>query len=183
MKLLVGISGASGSIYGVRLLEELRKHKHETILVVSSGAKKILEHETAHTYDTLKTYASSVFDNDQLFAGPASGSFFLDGMVVVPCSMKTLAAIAHGYADTLITRAATCCLKEGRKLVLVPRETPLDLAALTNMVFCRQNGAVILPATPGFYHQPQTVDDLVDFVVGKILDQFGINHRLYKKWK
>ncbi|MGC9554534.1 MAG: UbiX family flavin prenyltransferase, partial [Thermoplasmatota archaeon] len=112
----------------------------------------------------------------------ASGSFQYDGAVIVPCSLKTLAALAHGYADNLITRMGLCALKEGRRLVVVPRETPLDLASLRNLVAVRENGAVVLPAMPGFYHHPRGINDLVDYVVGKILDQLGIPHQLFERW-
>jgi len=157
MKILVSMGGASGSIYGIRLLEELNK----------SGVLK---------------KANIIYENDDLFAAPASGSFHLDGLIIAPCSMKTLSAIANGYGNTLTSRAASCCLKEGRKLILVIRETPYDLPSVKNMLSAKQSGAVILPATPGFYHKPKTIDDLVDFVVGKILDQLKIDHSLYERW-
>lgn len=183
MKVLVSITGASGGIYGIRLLEELKKNNVEVHLVVSDGGKKIIEHETRYTVEDLKKKADFYYENNDLLAGPASGSFILDAMVVCPCSMKTLSAIANGYSDTLTSRAASCCLKEERKLVLVVRETPLDLPGIKNMEKAKLAGATILPATPGFYHKPKTIDDLVDFVVGKILDQLGIEHSLFKRWK
>jgi 4-hydroxy-3-polyprenylbenzoate decarboxylase len=182
MKILLSIGGASGSIYGIRLLEELIKFDVEVHLVVSDGAKNILEHETVYTYGDLKEKANICYENDDLFAAPASGSFHLDGMIVAPCSMKTLSAIANGYDDTLTSRASSCCLKEGRKLVLVIRETPLNLPSIKNMLTAKQSGAVVLPAMPGFYHKPKTIADLVDFVVGKIFDQFNIAHSLFKRW-
>lgn len=182
MKILLSIGGASGSIYGIRLLEELIKSDVEVYLVVSDGAKNILEHETGYTYSDLKKKANICYENDDLFAAPASGSFHLDGMIVIPCSVKTLSAIANGYGDTLTSRAASCCLKEGRKLVLVIRETPLDLPSIKNMLTAKQSGAVVLPAMPGFYHKPKTIADLVDFIVGKIFDQFNIEHSLFKRW-
>ncbi|MCK5459023.1 MAG: UbiX family flavin prenyltransferase, partial [Thermoplasmatales archaeon] len=114
---------------------------------------------------------------------PASGSFHLDGMAVAPCSMKTLSAIANGYSDTLTSRVASCCLKEGKKLVLAIRETPLDLPGIKNMLFAKESGAVILPAMPGFYYRPKTIEDIVDFIVGKILDQFNVKNSLFKRWK
>jgi len=183
MRYLVSIGGASGSIYGIKLLQELHKTGQEVHLVVSEGAKKILQHETSYTYTILKTQAHTVYENDDLFAGPASGSFPLDGMIVIPCSMKTLSAIAHGYGDTLTSRAASCCLKEGRKVILVLRETPLDLPGIENMLAAKQSGAILLPAMPAFYHKPERIEDLVDFIVGKVFDQLGLQHSLFKRWK
>ncbi len=183
MKVLLSIGGASGSIYGIRLLEELLNSKVELHLIVSDGAKKILEHETKYKYNELKKKSDFYYNNNDMFAGPASGSFHLDAMVVAPCSMKTLSAIANGYGDTLTSRAASCCLKENRKLILVIRETPLDLPGIKNMLSAKQAGATILPAMPGFYHKPQKIDDLIDFVVGKSLDQLVIKHSLFKRWK
>ena len=168
MKILLAVSGASGSVYGIRLLELLKKKKVEAHLVVSDGAKKILAHETSHNFEDLSRKADFVYDDNNLFSGPASGSFALDGMIIAPCSMKTLSAIANGFSDTLISRAASCCLKEGRKLVLVIRETPLDYAGIKNMLDAKLGGAVILPACPGFYHKPEKIEDLIDFVVGKV---------------
>jgi 4-hydroxy-3-polyprenylbenzoate decarboxylase len=182
MRFFVCISGASGSIYGIRVLEELAHAGHEVHLVVSDGAKKLIQHETKYKLRDLKKIADVVYQNDDLCAGPSSGSFHLDGMVIVPCSMKTLSAVANGYSDTLTSRAASCCLKEGRKLILVIRETPLDLAGIQNMLHAKQNGAVILPAMPGFYHQPKNIEELVDFIVGKVLDQFNVEHHLYTRW-
>ena len=181
--ILISISGASGSIYGIRLLEYLKDKDITTSLIVSNGAKHIIEHETTSTYESLKKLVDTTYENNDLFAGPASGSFPLDAMVIVPCSMKTLSAISNGYSDTLTSRAASCMLKEQKTLIIVPRETPMDLPSLQNMVKATQSGARILPAMPGFYHQPQTLDDLVDFIVGKILDQLNIDHHLYKRWK
>jgi len=181
-RILVGISGASGSIYGIRLLEVLYAAGIETHLIISDGAKPILIRETGKSAESLVSLASAVYDNSDMHAGPASGSFQLDGMCIVPCSMKTLAAVAQGYGDTLMSRAATCILKENKRLILTIRETPLDLAGIRNMVSAKESGAVILPAMPGFYHQPRTIEDLVDFVVGKILDQFDIPHSLFKRW-
>lgn len=183
MKFFVSIGGASGSIYGIRVLEELKKAGHEVHLVVSDGAKKIIEHETSYSVKDIKKKADVVYENDDLYAGPASGSFQLDGMIVVPCSMKTLSAIANGYGDTLTSRAASCCLKEGRKLILVIRETPLDLPGILNMLQAKQSGAVILPAMPAFYHKPKHIDDLVNFLIGKIFDQLNIKHKLFKRWE
>jgi 4-hydroxy-3-polyprenylbenzoate decarboxylase len=183
MKYFVSIGGASGCIYGIRLLQELHKTGHEIHLVISKEAKKILEQETQYTYNIIKREADTIYDNTDLCAGPASGSFPLDSMIIVPCTMKTLSAIANGYGDTLTTRAASCCLKEGKKLILVLRETPLDLPAIKNMLAAKESGAVILPAMPAFYHKPKKIEELVNFIVGKIFDQLGLRHTLFKRWK
>lgn len=183
MKVLLSIGGASGSIYGIRLLEELKKADAEIHLIVSEGAKKIIEHETKYKFNDLKKKSDFCYGNSDMFAGPASGTFQLDAMVVCPCSMKTLSAIANGYGDTLTSRVASCFLKEERKLILVIRETPLDLPGIENMRKAKLAGATILPAMPGFYHKPKKIEDLVDFIVGKVLDQFGIKHSLFKRWK
>lgn len=183
MKVLLSIVGASGSIYGIRLLKELKKANVETHLIISNGAKKIIEHETDYNISELKNQADYYYENNDMFAGPASGSFKIDFMVVCPCSMKTLSAISNGYGNTLTSRAASCVLKEGKKLIIVIRETPLDYPGIKNMEKAKLSGATILPAMPGFYHKPKRIDDLVDFIVGKTLDQLGINHSLFKRWK
>ena len=183
MKIVLAIGGASGSIYGIRVLEELIKANVEVHLVVTKDAKKIIEHETDITFEYLKEKASFLYDNDNLFSPPASGSFQIDGMIVAPCSMKTLSSIANGYSNTLTSRAASCCLKEGRKLILVIRETPLDLPSIKNMLSVKESGAIVLPAMPAFYHKPANLDELINFIVGRILDQINISHTLYKRWK
>lgn len=183
MKVFLSIGGASGSIYGIRLFEELLKSDVETHLTISDGAKKILEYETDYKIKDLKKKADFYYDNSDMCAAPASGSFKLDAMVVAPCSMKTLSAIANGYGDTLTSRAASCFLKEERKLVLVIRETPLDLPGIKNMLSAKQAGATILPAMPGFYNKPKKIDEMVDFIVGKVLDQLKIENSLFKRWK
>jgi len=183
MKILLAITGASGSIYGIRLLEELIKSGNEVHLIVSEDAKKILKCETSFTFDKIKKKACFYYKNSDLFAAPSSGSFKLDAMVIVPCSMKTLSAISNGYCNTLISRAGSCFLKEERKLILVIRETPLDLPGIKNILSAKQAGATILPAMPGFYHKPKKIEELVDFVVGKILDQLEIENALFKRWK
>ena len=182
MKVFLSIGGASGSIYGIRLLEELKKAGAEIHLTISDGAKKIIEHETSYKVKDIKSKADFYYDNNNFFVGPASGSFKLDAIIVCPCSMKTLSAIANGYGDTLTSRAAGCCLKEERKLILVVRETPLDLPGIKNMEKAKLAGATILPAMPGFYHKPKKIEDIVDFIVGKILDQLNIEHSLFKRW-
>jgi len=183
MKILLSIGGASGSIYGIRLFEELLKSNNEVHLIVSDGAKKIIDHETDYNFEVIKGKSNFYYNNSDLFAGPASGSFKIDAMVVCPCSMKTLSAIANGYGDTLTSRAASCCLKEERKLILVIRETPLDFPGIKNMLSAKQAGATILPAMPGFYHKPHRIEDMVNFIVGKTLDQLNITHTLFERWK
>jgi len=183
MRIIVGICGTSGVIYGIKLVKVLYQLKNEIHLIISDVAKKIIEYETDVDLDVLKNLATRTYENDDFFSAPASGSFQSDAMVVAPCSLKTLSAIANGYTDTLISRAAICCLKENKPLVLVPRETPLDLSALRNMVKAKEANAIILPAMPAFYQKPSNIDDIVDFVVGKILDQLGIKHNLFKRWE
>lgn len=182
MRLIVAITGASGVVYGKRLLEVLRGKKVETYLIISKAAENVIEHELEMTKRELEKLASHVYDVNDLTAPIVSGSFKTDGMIVIPCSMKTLAGIAHGYSENLILRAADVMLKEKRKLVLVPRETPLSVVHLRNMLDLASQGVFILSAMPAYYHKPEKIDDLVDFVVGKTLDQLGIEHELFKRW-
>jgi len=182
MRLVVGISGSSGVAYGVRLLEILKTLKIETHLVISKWAEECIKIETDKKQSYVKSLAKYVYSNEDLAAKPSSGSYKIDGMVVIPCSMKTLASIANGYEDTLISRAASVTLKESRKLVLVPRETPLTAIHLSNMLRLAKMGTVILPAMPGFYHKPKSVDELLNHIAGKVLDQFGIEHEVFKRW-
>ena len=183
MRLLISIGGASGAIYGIRLLEELNKSNIEIHLVISENAKKIIEHETEYSINKIKNMANYVYNNEDFLSPSASGSFKLDGMIISPCSMKTLSAIANGYSATLTSRAAICCLKEGRKLILINRETPMDLPGIKNLLKAKLSGAIILPAMPAFYHKPNKIDDMVNFIVGKILDQLEISHTLFKRWE
>ena len=182
MKITLAITGASGVIYGIRLLEEIHE-KHDIYLIISNNAKKIIEYETSYTIEEIESMAYRVYEEEQIEAAIASGSSDCDSMVVAPCSLKTMAAIANGLAFNLITRTAMCCLKEGKKLIIVPRETPLDAITLENMLKLKNAGAVILPAMPAFYHMPDKIDDLVNYIVGKIMEQLGIKHHLYRKWK
>jgi len=182
-KIVIGLSGASGIIYGIRLIEVLHSINIETYLIISEWAKKNIEIETDKTLEYVKSLSSVNYDNFRLDASVSSGSFLHDGMVIVPCSMKSLSSIANGYDDTLISRAASVTLKESRRLVIVPRETPLSRIHLENMIKLQQAGAIILPAMPGFYHKPSTIEEIVDHLVGKILDQLNIKHDLFKRWK
>lgn len=182
-KIVVGFSGASGVIYGIRLLEILHSINIQTYLIISEWAKRNIETETHKTFEYVKSLSSVNYDNFKLDAAVSSGSFLHDGMVIVPCSMKSLSSIANGYDDTLISRAASVTLKESRTLILVPRETPLSRIHLENMIKLQDAGAIILPAMPGFYHKPSTIDEIIDHLVGKILDQLKIKHELFTRWK
>lgn len=183
MRLIVAVTGASGVIYGKRLLEELRERKIETHLIVSEAAERVIRHELRQTRKDFERLATHTYDEHDLEAPPMSGSFQTDGMIVVPCTMKTLAGIASGYADSLILKAADVTIKEHRKLVIVPRESPISMIHLRNMLTLAELGAFVVPAMPAYYHNPKKIDDLVDFIVGKILDCLGIEHKLYKRWK
>lgn len=180
MNIVVGVTGASGAQYAFALLRHLKDHVD---LVISEDAKKVIAHEMDVGVDAFAKLATAVWRNDDTTAPPSSGSYRFAAMVIIPCSLGTLGKIAWGISDNLITRAAAVCLKERRKLILVPRETPLAATHLENMVRLANQGAVILPAMPGFYHKPETVDDLVNFIVGKVLDQLGIEHRLFRRWR
>jgi 4-hydroxy-3-polyprenylbenzoate decarboxylase len=192
---VVAVSGASGVVYGVRLIKALLEQQATVAAIVSDAGAKVLAHEMGYDPDAgfpsfLKKYGVgpdlldhlSVFSQDEIAAPPASGSFRHDGMVVAPCSMKTLAGAAAGYADTLITRACDVTLKERRRLILVPRETPVNLIHLENMVRLTRAGAVILPASPSFYSFPGTLDALVDTVVARIMDHLGVAQTLMARW-
>lgn len=167
-------------MYGIRLLQELPGEK---VLVVSKMAEKIIPHETGYTVEQVRSMADVVYEDDDLFASIASGSYRFDAMIVAPCSTSSLAKISNGLADTLITRAAAVALKESRKLILVVRETPKSAIVLENELRLARCGVCILDANPGFYSKPETVDDIIGFVVGRCLDQLGIEHDLYRKWK
>ena len=182
-RIIVGISGASGTIYGVRLLEVLsRIDDVETHLIISRGARVTMEHETSMTPDSVERLACVIHSPDNLAACVSSGSFKTDGMVVAPCSMKSLSMIAYSIDDNLLVRAADVVLKERRKLILVVRETPLHLGHLRQMTRVTEIGGIILPPVPSFYHAPKTLDDIVNQSIGKILDQLGIDHNLFQRW-
>ncbi|MEM4187991.1 MAG: UbiX family flavin prenyltransferase [Candidatus Hadarchaeum sp.] len=182
MRLVIAITGASGALYGLRFLEACQRLGIETELIVSKSAEKILMLELGKTAADLRRLATRSYSPDDLEAPPSSGSYPVDGMVVIPCSMKTLGEIANGISQDLIARAADVALKQNRMLVLVPRETPLSLIHLENMAKLRRAGAIILPAAPAFYIKPEKVSDLVDFIVGRVLEMFGIDHGLYPRW-
>lgn len=183
MEIVVAITGATGAIYGVRLLEALHKHENiHTHLIMSAWGEKNLELETAYTREYVHSLASVVYDANDLGANTSSGSFQTDGMIILPCSMKTLSAIANGYDDHLISRSAGVMIKENRKLVLCPRETPLSAIHLENMLKLARLGVRIVPPMPAFYNKPETIGDLIDSHIMKVLDQFGIPFDGAKRW-
>lgn len=182
MEIVVGISGASGVQYGIRLLKVLADMKIRTHLIISKSAKQIIQIETDYSPLEVEELASVVYGEKDFTASIASGSHIFDGMIIAPCSMKTLGSIASGISDNLMTRSADVCLKEGRKLILMTRETPLSRIHLENMLRAQQAGAVILPASPGFYSKPHTIEDLVNIMAGRALDQMGIKNELFKRW-
>ena len=175
MRIIVGITGATGAIYGVRALERLRERGIETHLVLSRWGVQTLLHETTYTREQVEALAHTTYAQGDMGAAISSGSFRTDGMLIAPCSAKSLAAIAHGFADNLIHRAADVVLKERRRLVLAVREAPLSDIHLENMLKLSRMGAVMLPPMPAFYQKPQTVDDIVEHTVARMLDQFGID--------
>lgn len=181
-KLIVGITGATGAIFGVRMLQALRAADVETHLVLSRWGMQTIEHETGLTNAQLHDMASVVHGSGNMAATVSSGSFHTDGMVIVPCTMRTLAAVAHGYGEGLVHRAADVVLKERRKLVIVARETPLSEIHLENMLKLARMGVTILPPMPAFYNKPESVDDIVDHIVARVLDQFDIPAEFAKRW-
>lgn len=182
-RLIVGMTGATGAIFGVRLLQALRQLGVESHLVLSKWAERTIEHETAYTVRQVREMAAVVHQVQNQAASISSGSFPTDGMAIVPCSMKTLAAVAHGFGENLLSRAADVVLKERRRLVLVVRETPLSSIHLENMLKLSLAGATLLPPVPAFYHRPQSLDDLVDHTVARILDQFGLDWPGARRWE
>ena len=182
MRLILGITGATGAIYGVRLLERLRESGVETHLVLSRWGARTLLHETPYTREQVEALADVSYPPGDMGAAISSGSFKTDGMIIAPCSAKTLGAIAHGYGDSLIHRAADVVLKERRKLVLAVREAPLSAIHLENMLTLSRMGAVVIPPMPAFYNHPRTVDDIIDYTVARILDQFGVEVAGAARW-
>ncbi|HEX3015236.1 MAG TPA: UbiX family flavin prenyltransferase [Desulfobacteria bacterium] len=182
-RIVVGITGATGAVYGIKLLEALKSAQVETHLIITNWGKQTIKLETNYTLEEVTGLADYTYEEDNLAATLASGSFLHDGMVVCPCSMKTLAAIAHGYTVNLMIRAADVTLKEKRKLVLLPRETPLRAAHLENMLKLTQEGAIIMPPLPSFYNQPTCLTDVINQTVGRVLDMLAIKNDLTKRWQ
>lgn len=183
-EIIIGISGASGVQYGIRILETLKRMgKYETHLVVSESAKELIRIETEFSISDVEQLGDHVYGDDDFTAPIASGSHKTKGMVIAPCSMKTLASVAIGMSDTLISRAADVCLKEKRPLILMTRETPLNLIHIENMERAAKAGASILPACPALYPKPRSIDDVINFMAGRALDLLGIEHNLYKRWR
>lgn len=189
----VAISGASGAVYGIRLLEYLSKEGYKVYLTASSDGLSIIRNEvgidwlgdeTEVNKDIKERFGGDIryFEESNLNAPIASGSVYLDGMIVIPCSMKAMSAIAHGFSSNLIERAADVTIKERRRLVMVPRETPLSAIHLRNMLTLAETGVHIIPAMPAFYHNPKSIDHMVDFIVGRVLDSLGIRNNLFKRW-
>ncbi|MFC0903954.1 UbiX family flavin prenyltransferase [Clostridium sp. MT-14] len=182
MRLVVAITGATGSIYAVNLLKALKRKNIEVHLVVSKWALKTLKIETGLQIEDLRSYASYIYDETDMDASISSGSFHHQGMIILPCSMKTLSGIANGFSYNLIIRAADVTLKEKRKLILVPRETPLNSIHLENMLVLAKMGVSIIPPIPAFYYNPKTIDELVNHLVAKVLDQLGLQQNLIPEW-
>jgi 4-hydroxy-3-polyprenylbenzoate decarboxylase len=183
LPLIVGISGASGAIYGVRLLEVLRRCGVPAHLIISRSALQTLSEETDVPVEKVRALADVVYPNSDLGAAVSSGSFKTRGMIVIPCSIRTLSDIAYGDTDSLVSRAGDVTLKERRRLVLVVRETPLHAGHLRSMMAATENGAIIMPPVPAFYHRPRTIDDIVNQTVGRALDLFEIDAGLVKRWR
>lgn len=187
MKIIVAITGASGATLGLRVLEALRERKTETHTIVSEGAMEVLRHECGgkleDEMEKIRKNSSRLYGEKDFAAPIASGSFATDGMAVAPCSMKTLAAISHGYSDNLITRAADVCIKQKRRLVLVPRETPFSSIHLENMLKLSNLGVWIVPAVYGLYFKPKKVGDIESYIAGRALEALGVEHDLYRRWK
>ncbi len=188
-KIVMGITGASGSVYSKRIIEVLLEKGYYLHIICTDNGKKVMKYETSIDIEEWvgalkKEYTNVKLENiNDMFSSVASGSYKYDAVLILPCSMGTLAEISNGYAKNLLTRAADVALKENRKLIIVPRETPLNAIHLENMLKLSRLGVTIIPAMPGFYHIPKTIEELVDFVVGKILDNLSIENDLFKKWE
>lgn len=182
MRLIIGITGSTGAIYGIRMLEVLKKLGVETHLIMSEWGEKCISMETDYSVEVVKSLASTMSDEKNMAASVSSGTHKVDGMIIAPCSMKTLSAIANGYDDTLVARAAGVTIKESRKLILMVRETPFSAIHLENMLKLSRIGVVILPPVTEFYTKPKTIDEIINHGVGKCLDQFNLEHNLYPRW-
>ncbi len=182
-KIVVGITGASGTVYGLRLIEVLRTAGCQVHAVVTDSGWRVMEYECNVTRADFEKLVDKLYDQADVGAAIASGSFYCDAMVVVPCSMKTAASIAHGISDNLLTRAADVMLKEGRSLIIVPRETPMHAIHLENLLTLAKLGVRVIPACPGFYHRPESLQDLIDMLVGKICDSLGVENSLFERWQ
>lgn len=183
MKLIVGISGASGVLLGYKFLQTLKTLPNiETHLIISEGAAVNFNLETNLTQKEVENYADYVYSNKNLAAAISSGSFAVDAMIIIPCSMKTVSGIGNGYAENLLQRAADVCLKENRKIIIVPREMPFNRIHLKNMLFLSECGCVIIPPMLTFYNAPQTMEDQINHIIGKVLAQLNINYKNFKKW-
>jgi len=183
MVLIIGITGATGALYGIRLLEVLSKiGEVETHLIISKSGEETIRHETAYEPSEVKALANFVYDIDDIGASLASGSCRRDGMIIAPCTIKTMSALAHSYTENLLIRAGDVTLKERKPVVLLVRETPLHLGHLRNMVRLAEMGATIFPPIPSFYNQPKVIDDIINNTVGRILDLFNIEHNLSYRW-
>jgi 4-hydroxy-3-polyprenylbenzoate decarboxylase len=181
--IIIALTGASGIDYGIQLLKALKQLKIETGLLISNPAKKVIKYETNMSVEDIKALATKNYEVNDISSEINSGSCIFESLVIVPCSMKTLSSIANGYADNSITRVADVALKEHRKTIIVPRETPLRTVHIENMLKLSKEGAIILPAMPAFYNKPETLNDSVNFIVGKILDSLNIPNNLYTRWK
>ncbi len=182
MRLIIGISGASGAIYGIRLLQVLSIQGIETHLVISGAGEKNIKHETRWKLEEVKALANFNYDINDIGAGIASGSFKRDGMVVMPCSIKTLSGLCYSYASNLLLRAGDVTLKERKLLIVGVRETPLHKGHLAAMLQLTEMGAIIMPPIPSFYHKPQTIDDIIDHTVGRVLDLLNVEHNIAPRW-
>lgn len=182
VKLIVGITGATGAIYGIRMMEALKEAQVETHLIISPWAEKTIAIETTYSLEDVKSLATHFYSYHNQAAVISSGSFITDGMIIAPSSMKSLASISYGLADNLISRAADVVLKERRKLVMLPRETPLSEIHLENMLRLSRMGVIMLPPMPAFYNHPQTLNDIINHTVARTLDQFSIDHQISRRW-
>lgn len=182
-EIIIALTGSSGIQYGIRLVEYLNKMEYPITVIVSEGAKKVAKYETEINIENWINEIPKVEKNDNLASAIASGSYKTAGMIIIPCSSKTLGLIANDIEINLITRAAMCQLKEGRPLIIVPRETPISLPYIMNLKKCVEAGVKVVPAMPGFYHKPENINDIIDFIVGKTLDQLNIEHNLFRRWK